>query len=668
MAGDRSSPAPPLEALVTSSHDAAICASSGCRQMELCACLAVGGLTPSLALVEDASRAAEASIVSILVRCREGGFLYDEAEISTMERDVRIMSGAGFNAFSVGSLCVNYPGRGEGLWINLDHLKRLCAAASSSASSRTAAATVTLHRCIDDVLASFDPVSCPGRLKLLLQDVCELGIARVLTSGGRATAIEGLKVMKAMRDCIDEHSLPLKIVAAAGINESNVTKLCEVAHVCHVGSFIREEFVEGGGGYKSDIFSGHSRVSGEKVKGLLALLDAKGDSSCATQVDALQQLTKSFVVESVTSVLESYANPLLSPLGFAVSLASEGDLSDAMAQIKSLAIYEKEPDAVNVTRSQLLCDGFGGAPLFHCLLLHSKAEPKGAIGMAFFYFAYSTRDGRFLYLEDLYVEEKYRGKGAGKTLMRTLARVAVKTHCKRMAWQALDWNQGAIDFYERIGAKLLKKLLTFRLDEQSLSSIAKYESCEVQQLTRSLVKSSVEGVVEHFANPLLSPLGLAVSLASEGDLSDAMAQIKNLAVYEKDPDSVNVTRSQLLCDGFGGAPLFHCLLLHSRAEPKGAIGIAFFYFAYSTWEGRVLYLEDLYVEEKYRGKGAGKTLMRTLARDAVKTHCKRMTWQALDWNQSAIDFYQRIGAKQLREWMTFRFGEKSLKSFASQEA
>ena len=84
---------------------------------------------------------------------------------------------------------------------------------------------------------------------------------------------------------------------------------------------------------------------------------------------------------------------------------------------------------------------------------------------------------------------------------------------------------------------------------------------------------------------------------------------------------MTVTSSILETDGFGPSPMYHCLLLHSASGE--AVGFAFFYFAYSTWEGRVLYLEDLYVRESERGKGAGKAVMKTLARVAKGCGCKR---------------------------------------------
>lgn len=81
-----------------------------------------------------------------------------------------------------------------------------------------------------------------------------------------------------------------------------------------------------------------------------------------------------------------------------------------------------------------------------------------------------------------------------------------------------------------------------------------------------------------------------------------------------------MTASVLSADGFGSSPMYYCLLLRAS---RGAVGFAFFYFAYSTWEGRVLYLEDLYIQESERGKGAGKAVMKTLARVAKGCGCKR---------------------------------------------
>ena len=95
-------------------------------------------------------------------------------------------------------------------------------------------------------------------------------------------------------------------------------------------------------------------------------------------------------------------------------------------------------------------------------------------------------------------------------------------------------------------------------------------------------------------------------------------------------------------------------------------GFVFYFHNYSTWQGRWgLYLEDLFVRPEYRGNGIGKALLVELARIAVEKGCGRFQWQVLDWNQPAIDFYEKLGAKALREWITMRVDGDALERLAA---
>ncbi len=128
--------------------------------------------------------------------------------------------------------------------------------------------------------------------------------------------------------------------------------------------------------------------------------------------------------------------------------------------------------------------------------------------------------------------------------------------------------------------------------------------------------------------------------------------IRELAVYERAPDAVNATVEDLARDGFGDKPAFHVLIAE---DAEGPAGFALYFFTYSTWEGRsCLYLEDLFVRPAFRGRGIGLALMRALAAEAVTRGCPRFQWQVLDWNQPAIEFYQRFGADVQRAWQSVR--------------
>lgn len=156
---------------------------------------------------------------------------------------------------------------------------------------------------------------------------------------------------------------------------------------------------------------------------------------------------------------------------------------------------------------------------------------------------------------------------------------------------------------------------------------------------------------------------LVIRPAASTDVPVILSLIRALAAYEREPDAVVATEEDLLRDGFGaGPPAFHVHLACWNGEP---IGFAFWFFTYSTWLGaRSLHLEDLFVLPEHRGKGAGLALMETLAREAVAKGCKRFVWQVLDWNEPAIVFYERLGAKVLREWLNVRLDGEALPRLA----
>ena len=151
--------------------------------------------------------------------------------------------------------------------------------------------------------------------------------------------------------------------------------------------------------------------------------------------------------------------------------------------------------------------------------------------------------------------------------------------------------------------------------------------------------------------------------ATKLDVPVILELVRALAEYEREPDAVVATEDDLLRDGFGSSPAFEVLLAEHEAEP---IGFAFYFFSYSTWRGRrCLYLEDLFVRPEHRNRGAGLALMRALAREAVAKECPRFCWQVLDWNEPSIAFYEKLGAKVQREWLSVRLEGEALAALAS---
>jgi GNAT superfamily N-acetyltransferase len=134
------------------------------------------------------------------------------------------------------------------------------------------------------------------------------------------------------------------------------------------------------------------------------------------------------------------------------------------------------------------------------------------------------------------------------------------------------------------------------------------------------------------------------------DLPAVHQLIVELAVYEKSESEVITTPEQMLQDGFGDNPAFG-FYVAEQAESGSIVGMALYYTRYSTWKGRCLYLEDLIVTQEQRGRGIGKLLFDAMVQECLAQNMALMTWQVLDWNTPAIDFYKHLGAHLDREWL-----------------
>jgi len=153
--------------------------------------------------------------------------------------------------------------------------------------------------------------------------------------------------------------------------------------------------------------------------------------------------------------------------------------------------------------------------------------------------------------------------------------------------------------------------------------------------------------------------------ATAADVPQILDFIRALAAYEREPDAVTATEADLLRDGFGPNPFYHCLIAEHDGKPAG---FAFYFFNYSTWMGRPgLYLEDLFVQPEFRGLGLGKALLQRVAEIAVENNCPRLQWEVLDWNTPAIDFYRANGAEFMKEWLNVRVSGDALNVLARGE-
>lgn len=136
--------------------------------------------------------------------------------------------------------------------------------------------------------------------------------------------------------------------------------------------------------------------------------------------------------------------------------------------------------------------------------------------------------------------------------------------------------------------------------------------------------------------------------ATKNDLPQVLDLVKELALYEKAPEEVTISLDELEKDGFGEHPLYWIILAENE---DGIVGMSFYYIRYSTWKGKCLYLEDIVVKEEYRGQKIGKVLFEETIKAAKAMNAKLMTWQVLDWNEPALNFYKKFNAELDSEWI-----------------
>ena len=152
-------------------------------------------------------------------------------------------------------------------------------------------------------------------------------------------------------------------------------------------------------------------------------------------------------------------------------------------------------------------------------------------------------------------------------------------------------------------------------------------------------------------------MNIIIRKGTKADLPQVHALIMELAVYEKAPEEVTNTLADLQEDGFGEKPVFEFLV--AEAENK-VVGLCLYYMAYSTWKGKMLFLEDLVVTETHRRFGVGKMLFDAFARRALELGAKRLKWQVLEWNEPAITFYKKLNANLDGEWINCNMTEQEI--------
>lgn len=155
-------------------------------------------------------------------------------------------------------------------------------------------------------------------------------------------------------------------------------------------------------------------------------------------------------------------------------------------------------------------------------------------------------------------------------------------------------------------------------------------------------------------------MNFTIRTANRKDMPQVLTLIKELALFEKEEDAVEITVQELENDGFGDRPAFKCFV--ADLEHK-VVGIALIYNRYSTWKGQIIHLEDLIVSKKFRGNGLGTALLNEVVKYGKSINAKRINWEVLDWNTPAIAFYESKGAHVLRDWNVVQLNENAINNY-----
>jgi GNAT superfamily N-acetyltransferase len=152
-------------------------------------------------------------------------------------------------------------------------------------------------------------------------------------------------------------------------------------------------------------------------------------------------------------------------------------------------------------------------------------------------------------------------------------------------------------------------------------------------------------------------MNIIIRKATEEDFPAILSLIRDLASFENAPEKVTNTVEQMKEE----KELFHCFVAETKT--KEIVGMALYFFAYYTWVGKALYLDDLYIKESFRKNKIGSALLRKIFEIANTENCKRVRWQVLNWNKTAIQMYNKSGAEIDDEWLNCSFDSDGIKNF-----
>lgn len=360
-----------------------------------------------------------------------------------------------------------------------------------------------------------------------------------------------------------------------------------------------------------------------------------------------------------------------SPIASRISVPTVHDAMDNICRLASEAYSGwvfRRAEAADLAHYDCGMD----AILFFGILVTSTNEALSSQSfLTTFNLAYSTWDGRVLYLDRLGLEQTDAQGDQTFVLQlplllpRILCQLAVKLNCTRFVWH----HYQPLSFPSKHQPHYLDGWLTLQWDTEAMRKFAceDLQSDNISPRRSFLSPRDIRGTIE---NVLQSQKHehFRLRLADKDDVKEIGRLVRGLALFEKEPESVHISEDHYYLDGFGDHPLFYCILLDCKVESHEefyASGMAFFFIGYKCDVGYFLYLEDLFIEESYRGNGGGTVAMKALAKIGVYLGCARTVWQALNWNSPALKFYDGIGAKLQNGLLTSRFAGAALVEFAN---
>ena len=336
-------------------------------------------------------------------------------------------------------------------------------------------------------------------------------------------------------------------------------------------------------------------------------------------------------------------------------------------------------------------------PWFFGIVVCDRESNK--VGLITFYIAYSTWNGRVLYLDEI-TWEKQNGMtdttDIEQHLLRILASIAVDLNFARITWRHHKDTTPKWHFEIENRPEMHGEVLTLSMNANAMKEYANNGRRGGGEKETDIITPWVSNQTNTIINKCLQTMNndlmnndkhFRVRLAQgEDDLKAIGRLVQGLADYVKESDSVHIGIDEYRIDGcypskdcddenaISRDPLYYCLLLDSIDKESGDIiqtcGFACCYFGYSvdggsdSSGGRFLYLEDLFIEVEYRQNGGGNLMMKTLAQICLALGGKHMVWQALDWNVGSLNFYKRIGATILDGIQTSRYCDDAMKVFA----